>query len=222
MRRIGKRVDEADRDGLHLLGEQRVNSAFGIRRIERPLDGASVIDALVHDLAQVALDERRRLGPREIVETRHSQGADLKDITESLRGDQADACPLVLEDRVRRDRSAVADFLDRAPGKAGLCEQFGQAIDDRAGVIADTGRHLPGVDRSVGSENDDVGKGAADVDADAECGHCGYSAARVRTAGSRHWTFGTSRHLRAAAISARSLVVSASSTRQVFVSTITP
>ncbi len=125
MRRIGERVDQADRDGLDVLGQQRVDDALGIGRIERTLDVSVGVDALVHDLAQIALDQRRRLDPGQIVEARHPQGADFQHVAEAFRGDQADARALVLQDRVRRDRGAVANFLDRGAGETGLAEQLG-------------------------------------------------------------------------------------------------
>ena len=223
VRRIGERVDQANRDRLDVLGEQRVDDALGIGKIERAFDVALVVDALIHHLAQVAFDQRLRLGPGEIVEAGHPQCADLQHVAEALGGDEPDTRSLVLQDRIGCDGRAVADFIDRAAGQSGLGKQFGQAVDDGARVVVDARRHLLGVDRAVRAENNDVGEGAADVDTDAERdGHGGYSAAWLSATGSCHWTFGTSRQPRAAAISARSLFVAASSTRQVFVSTITP
>ena len=223
VRRIGERVDQADRDRLDVLGEQRVDDALGIGGIERAFDIALVVDALVHDLAQIALDQRQRLGPGQVVEPRHPQGADLQHVAEALGGDQADARALALEDRVRRDGGAVADFLDRGARQSGLGKQLGEAVDDGARIVVDARRHLLGMDRAVRAEDDDVGEGAADIDTDAECGgHACYSAAWLSAAGSCHCTFGTSRQPRAAAISARSVFVAASSTRQAAVSTITP
>ena len=61
VRRIGERVDQAHGDRLDLLGEQRVDRALGIGRVERALDLARGVDALVDHLAQIALDQRRRL-----------------------------------------------------------------------------------------------------------------------------------------------------------------
>ena len=118
VRRIGERVDQADGDRLDLFGEQRIDRALGIGRIERTLDLAAMIDALVHHLAQIALDQRRGLGPGEVVELRHPQGADFQHVAEALGGDQPDARALVFQDRVRRDRGAVADFLDRRAAQA--------------------------------------------------------------------------------------------------------
>ena len=120
VRRVGERVDQAHRDRLDLLGEQRIDGALGVGRIERALDVAAMVDALVHHLAQIALDQRRGLGPGEVVELRHPQRADLQHVAEALGGDQPDARALVLEDGVGRDRRAVADFLDRRAAEAGL------------------------------------------------------------------------------------------------------
>ena len=66
--RIGERVEQADGDRLDLLGQQRIDGAFGVGGIERALDAAAMVDALVDHLAQVALDQRRRLGPGHVVE----------------------------------------------------------------------------------------------------------------------------------------------------------
>ena len=42
VRRIGERVDQADRDRFDALGEQRIDRALGVGRVERPLDVAPV------------------------------------------------------------------------------------------------------------------------------------------------------------------------------------
>ena len=81
-----------------------------------------MVDALIDDLAQIALDQRRRLGPGEIVELRHPQGADFEHVAETFRGDQPDARALVFQDRVGGDGGAMADLLDRAAGQAGFAK----------------------------------------------------------------------------------------------------
>ena len=143
--RIGERVDQAHRDRLDLLGQQRVDGAFGVGGVERTLDAATVVDALVDHLAQIALDQRRRLGPGEVVELRHPQGADLQHVAEALGGDQPDARALVLQDGVGGDRGAVANLLDRGAAQAGLGENLAQAVDDRLRVVVDARRDLLGV-----------------------------------------------------------------------------
>ena len=68
MRRIGERIEQAHGDRLDLLGQQRIDGALGVGAIERALDRGPGIDPLVDDLAQIALDQRRRLLPGEVVE----------------------------------------------------------------------------------------------------------------------------------------------------------
>ena len=95
---------------------------------------------------------------------RHPQIADLEDVAKPLGGDEPGPRALVLEDRVRRDRRAVADLLDHAAGQAGLDEQLAQACDDGLRIVADAGGDLLGVQRAVGTQQHDVGEGAADID----------------------------------------------------------
>jgi hypothetical protein len=57
--RIGEGIEQADRDRLDLLGQQRIDRALGVTDIERALDAAAGIDPLVDHLAQIALDQRR-------------------------------------------------------------------------------------------------------------------------------------------------------------------
>src|SRR5262249_1507430 len=139
----------------------------GILGIERALDSTDVIDALVDGLAQVALDQRRRLLPGEVIKPRRAQRADFQDVAEALRGDQPDLGALVLEDGVRGDRGAVADFLDLPAGEAGFAQRLIEPVDQRARVVVDARGYFLDVDRAVGAEHDDVGERAADVDADA-------------------------------------------------------
>ena len=120
MRRVGERVDEADRDRLDLFGEERIDGPLRVDRIERALDRAPMIDALVHHLTQVALDQRLRFGPADVIEARHAQGADLQHVPEPLGGDESDPRALALEDGVGGDGGAVANFFDSRAGQAGL------------------------------------------------------------------------------------------------------
>ncbi len=227
MRRIGERIDQTHRDRFDPLGEQRVDGAFGVGTLQRAIDTTVGIDAFIDDLTQVALDQRRRLHPTEVVEPRHAQRANLEDVAKALGGDQSDARALVLEDRIRCDRGAVADLFDCLAIEPRLGEQLGQPVDDRARVVVDAGRDLLRMDRTVGAEQHDVGKRSADVDADrvashGRASHSHHSAARGYGSGSCHCTFGTSRQPRATRISARHFVVAVASTVQRFVSTITP
>jgi hypothetical protein len=152
-------------DGLDLLGQQRIDGAFGIGGRQRAIDMAAMVDALVDHLAQVALDQRHGLGPGEVVELGHAQGADLQHVAEALGGDQTNAGALVL-DGVGGDGGAVAYFV-QAQARCGLAEELAQAFHDGPGVVVDAGGDFLGMDGAVAAEQDDVGERAADVDADA-------------------------------------------------------
>jgi hypothetical protein len=65
----------------------------------------------------------------------------------------------------------MADFLDGAGGDAGLAEHLDQALDDRPRVVLHARGNLLGMDRAVGAEQHDIGKGAAHVDTDAIACH---------------------------------------------------
>ena len=112
MRWIGEGVDEADGDGVHALGQQPVHRSASILGIQRLLHVARRIDPLVHHGAQVALDERRRLLPREVVEPGHPQVADLQHVAEAARADQPGARALALQQRVAGDRGPVHHLGD--------------------------------------------------------------------------------------------------------------
>jgi hypothetical protein len=125
-----------------------------------------VVDSLVDHLAQVALDQRRRLGPAQVVEFRHPQRADLEHVAKTLGGDQPDPRALVLQNGVGSDRGAVTDLFDGSPGYPALAKNLGEAVDDRLGVVLDARRDFFGVDGAVGPKQHDVREGAADVDTD--------------------------------------------------------
>ncbi len=206
--RIGEAVEKAHRQRLHALVQQAAHRALRIGRIERPHDLAASTDALVDRHPQVARDQRRRLGPGDVVHPGHAQVADLQDVAKALGGDQAGARTLVLQDRVRGDRGAVPDLLDVVALDAELLEQPCQSFGDRAGVVVDAGRDFPGPRAAILGQEHDVGEGAADVDADAKAHaspHDDLSQLRV--------TAGVAVHARARRCSARSRAVACASTR---------
>ncbi|SRR5258706_5247260 len=157
-------MQKTDGDRFHFLGEQRVDHTLGLALVQRLLDRARGIDALVHRLPQIALDQRHGLGPADVVHARHAQRADLEHIAEALGGDETGARTLVLEDGVRGHGRAVPNLLDRVAREPGLAEYLGEALYDRLRVVADARGDFLGVDGAVVAEQHDVGEGAADID----------------------------------------------------------
>ena len=73
----------------------------------------------------------------------------------------------IARDLAASGATVVVSDLDLARADAAGGEQRRQAVDDAARVIVRGRRHLAGEDSPVVVEEDDVGEGAADVDADA-------------------------------------------------------
>ncbi len=112
MRRIGVGVDESDRDRLDARRDQRIDSFGGGGQVERLGDIALRIDSLGHGQSKAAWDERLRLLPGEIVEARHAERANLQNVPEPRRADQADPRAATLQDRVGGDGRAMSNFRD--------------------------------------------------------------------------------------------------------------
>ena len=169
--RIGIRVDEADRDCVDSFIEQPPDRPPCVVAGERAHDLARGVHALVDHHPQVALHERRRLLPGEIVEPRHPQVAKLQHVAKALARDEPHPRAGKLEDRVRRHRGAVHDLGDLARRRPVLCEHRFQPLDDGERVVLDARGDLHRDDVPAVVEQHDVGERAADVDPDAIAGH---------------------------------------------------
>ena len=167
--RIG--VDEADRDGLDLFSEQSSHRLLRIGARQRAYDLARRVHPLVHHHPQVALHQRRRLLPREVVEPRHPQVAQLQHVAEALAGDEPHPRAGQLQDRVRRHRGAVHDLGDLARRHAMPDEHRLEPFDDGERIVIDARRDLLRDDPPAVVEQHDVGERAADVDADPVAAH---------------------------------------------------
>src|SRR5262249_5862182 len=84
-------VNKADSDRLYPLINELLDCARDIGLGQWPLHLAFGVDAFIDLDAQMALDERRRLGPRQVIEPRHPQGADLEHVAEAFCRDQPGA-----------------------------------------------------------------------------------------------------------------------------------
>ena len=223
VRRIGEGVDEADGDGVDALGQQPVDGGARVLGIQRLLHIARRVDALVHHRAQVALDQGLRLLPREVVEPGHPQVADLQHVAEAARADQPGAGALALQQGVAGDGGSVHHLGDVGAVDRVLGDEGGHALHDGPRVVVDAGGDLARRDRAVLGEQNDIGEGAPDIDADAPAAHAPLSGAAFRGSGiGPRETAGGSDQPRAALSSARRASVAASSTRQRARSTITP
>ncbi len=89
--------------------------------------------------------------------------AELEDVAKAARGDQADARDLAIEQRVRRRRRAMHDGAQRREVGTDL-RQRGEHPE---GLVLHSRRHLGYADvATLLVKQDEVGEGAADIDAD--------------------------------------------------------
>ena len=133
-------------------------AACGGGFVEGGEDAAAGVEALGDLEAEVAGDERGEaaghavgVGPR--------AAAELEDVAEALGGDQAGAGEAALEQGVGGDGGAVDEEVDAVEGRGGGVE----GGEDAGGLV----RGGRGLDEADGGavEEDQVGEGAADVDA---------------------------------------------------------
>ena len=108
-------VEEADGHGLDARAAQAGGELAALVLVELADDGAVGGDALVQLEAEVALDERRRLAPEEVVHVRDPQPAQLEHVAEAGGRDERRRAAAPLEHGVRRHRRAVDDLGDGPP-----------------------------------------------------------------------------------------------------------
>ena len=174
--------EQADGERLDfLILDQLAHLRLGPLRVERDDHRAAVVDPLLDLDDRVAGDQvrQRHLGVHVVVVGARGAG-DPQRVAGALGDEQAYFRAAQLGDRVGDDRRPV----DQRPGageKVGQRhlqlargDQF-QRVDDAAAVVAVGGRLLGPVLAARLGGDDDVGEGAADVDADVEVlvGHQG-------------------------------------------------
>ena len=157
-------VEERDHDGGDaLLGELRGGRAHPVL-VEGCDDLTGGVDALAHDLAVPAPDERLVL-PGDLLPDRVVQrplvAGDVQDVAEPGGGDQAGHGAVPLEQGVGGDRGAVGQEVEMRVPDGGR-----HPVDQSDRVVVRSARDLVDGDLTAGGvESDDVGVGTAHVDA---------------------------------------------------------
>ena len=91
--------------------------------------------------------------------------ADLDRVAKSFAGDQADLRAFALEHRIGGDRCAVQEARDVACRNAEIACEMADGAQHGLARIAARGGNLQHAHRFAGAAADDVGEGAADIDA---------------------------------------------------------
>ena len=111
-------MQQADGDGLDIHLEQLLHHALDLGHVKRALNPSSGVNPLINLRPQMPLDQRRRLGPADVIETRHPQIADFQYVAKAARRDEPGLGALVLEEGLQnlnrrlvgRPFLAAADF----------------------------------------------------------------------------------------------------------------
>jgi len=105
-------VEEGHRDRLHARCLQGTSSGAHLVLIQRYVDLAGVAQALGHFQAQVARHQGERLVGLDVVEIGPLLAADLEQVAEPIGRHEPRLHAAMLDQRVGRDRGAVAEVDD--------------------------------------------------------------------------------------------------------------
>ena len=164
--RVG--VEERDRDRLDALAREEIDGRASTLAGSSGVRTSPARPEPLGDLAPPApRHERRRALEVDVVEPRQPEPPDLEEVAEPRRREEPRPRAAALEDRVRGHGRAVDQLADVGRADAGRRHQLARALDDRLGVVAGGGEHLPRERPPVRPDQDQVGERAADVDAQA-------------------------------------------------------
>ena len=173
---IGIGVDEDDRERLRAARDQPLGRGGDLAGIDRDADAAVGERALVDLDAHVAVGDRDEIAPQ-APGARAVAPAHLEDVAEAARRDDADLRPAPFQERIGADGGAVHDRAD-----GGHAAERAQAVEEALRLVAATRGHLGGAEyprRRI--EQEQVGEGSADVDAD-DCARPAHAEVRPRAA----------------------------------------
>ncbi len=170
MARVAPGVQIADRHRLDPLAAQGFDRGVERGAIERRLDPAVGAHPLAHAEAQPARHQLLRRRQAQVVAVVLQPFAHFDDIAMALCRQQPDPRTVAFDERVGRDRGAVHDPLGprqhRRRSDAQCRRQAVEPIDDAERRIGRGRRHLGEGRAARLVDRDEIGEGAADIDAD--------------------------------------------------------
>ena len=168
MHGIDVAVQKMDHDGFAAQRQQLLRGIGDSGLVERDQHLAIGVHALWHFEAPFAVDQRIER-TAQAIGLRPGAAAEFQHVAKTLGGDETDRGDLALQQRIGRRGGAVHHGLQGRGIGAGLRESRHEAD----GLVVDRRRHLGELDLT-GDRIDcqQVGEGAADVDADREGALC--------------------------------------------------
>src|SRR5215469_13201109 len=167
MLRVGIGVNKAHSHGFEVLGGNPGDYPHERILVERVDHLTAMVEPFRHLEAPPPAHQRRWTLLIHIVEPHQPQPADFKQIAKTFRRNQSGTCTAALNYGVCRNGRAMNELLDIPAGYARLLQHVRDTSEDRLGVIAACREDLAGDKASVAGEEDEVGKSAADIDAEA-------------------------------------------------------
>ena len=170
MRGIGERVQQADRDRLHIQPAQLRGGLVHARFVERCQHDTARPDAFTHLEHARRRHRALRLHPGEQVRlARNVLPPDLQHVPKSRGGHQRGARGLALQDQIGGDRRAMQHARDILRASGGLRQSEHDAGQECFGRIRRRARRLGAPLSSARAVRQrDIGERAADIDSDRE------------------------------------------------------
>ena len=176
MRGIAIGVQEADGDRLDAVGDQALRHRAHFGGVERRQHVAVAVHALRHLQPMAARHQRVGEAQEQVVDVVALLGAHLEDVAEAARGDQAEPRAAALDQGVGDQRRAVHHVADVGKREPSRLQQFGEPLERADRWVVRRGQALVQADVvALRVEQDEVGEGAADVEADAVAGGSGHA-----------------------------------------------
>ena len=166
MNGVGVAVQQTDRDAFVLAASQRGIQTFRqLVDIQRIDDGPVCVDALGNFEGVRAPDDRFRLGVEQIVDLPAIVPLQQQNVAEPLGDQKRDGRALAFQHGVQRNRRTVRQIADGVDWQGGGVDGGQRAFIGSRRCAG----HLGNTDGAV-VDGDQIGEGAADLDADAQGG----------------------------------------------------
>ena len=131
VRGIAIGVQEADGHGFHPLAAELLDHRPDRGLLRRHVIASEQVGALLDLAAQTAWNGWRRFRDADVVVVGLALAADLENVAHAVAGNQRGPGRLADDQRIRRDRGAMAEVGHRVGRDAGLLEEVGDAACDR-------------------------------------------------------------------------------------------
>jgi hypothetical protein len=173
---VREAVEQADGDRLDALFAKDLQRRADILVRQRFAFLARPVDPTAHRKPQLARNEDGGIGRSVIPWVVTRATADVQRIAEARGRQHGDACPLAFEHGIGGDRGAVheerAGSEEAADRQVFAVRRALQGVQHALAGVRGNRRNLEDPDAAIRPDQDEIGEGAADIDADTPGGGC--------------------------------------------------